>query len=277
VELKEMPAPLNVDCVFEDAPLMLTLAQITFTQSPEVFENITEIKAKLSKLGMPIAQKRQQTNFTIRLGGTPAPQVMQNEIWWFSSLDRKRAAAIAQNSITLYLTDYKDFSDFSSLLSKITSAVITAAGDGCFLTAVALRYLSGFPSDGTPSPYLIPSLHGLPTDTLQTDHFHHKYEFWCTSEEGGRLVLNVRTVHGNELVPRDLQVAGVSIDEKFSHRREVDAVQLDIHETIQKKNPERISEADIQVTFSNMRQRIKSAFLLLTTDKAHQRWSLRCN
>lgn len=263
----------DIDSVFADAPLMLALAQITFTQSPEIFTRITEVKSALATLGMPIAQKRQQTNFSIKTGGG-APQVTQNELWWFSSLDRKRAVAIAQNSITFYDADYQRFPDFMGLLRIVVDSVVTAAGEGCFLTMVALRYLSGFPSDGDPTPYLASGLQGIPTESLQTDHFHHKYDFWCATASGGRLALNVKTVHGNELVPKEFQAAGVAIDRKFGLPREIDAIQLDIHETVPRKEMAKFSAQDIETFFAEMRLHIKTAFLLLTTKQAHTKWNI---
>ena len=252
---------------------MLALAQITFTQSPEVFKSITDVKAALATLGMPVAQSKQQVSFTLKVGSA-APQVTQNLIWWFVSLDKRRAVAVAQNSVVLYDANYSRYADFRSLMSSIVSTVSEFAGAGCFLTGVALRYLSGFSSDGQPSPYLVSGLHGLPTESLPTEHFHHTYGFWCNTDGGGRLVVNVKTVHGDQLIPQDILAAGVVIDSRFSLSRETDAVQLDIHETIQRKTMQTFDAAEIERTLDEMRRNLKTCFLTTTTQKAHEKWKI---
>lgn len=263
----------DIDAAFGDAPLMLALAQITFSQSPEVIAHITDVKAAISLLGMPIAQKRQQMNFAIKAGTNP-PQVTHNDIWWFSSLDHRSAVALAQNSVTLYEANYNRFSDFNSKLRTVVDSIVKTAGDGCFLTLVALRYISGFESDGSPSPYLIRGLHGVPTEPFQTDHFHHKYEYWCATEGGGRLAISAKTVHGDEIVSKEFQAAGIAIDGKFTLPRKVDAIQLDLHETIPRKPPARLSSADVESLYNDMHIRIKTAFLSITTEEAHKKWQM---
>lgn len=275
-ERQKMPAAPDIDCGFDDAPLMLALAQITFTQSPEVFKNITEVKAAIAKLGMPIAQSKQQVSFALKVGSA-APQVTQSQIWWFVSLDKRRAVAVAQNSVVLYEASYSRFTEFRDLMCKIVDTVSGFAGDGCFLTSVALRYLSGFSSDGHPSPYLVSGLHGLPTESLQTEHYHHTYGFWCSTSGGGRLVVNVKTVHGDQLIPQDIQTAGVAIDGRFALPKETDAVQLDIHETIQRKTMQKLDAAEIERLLDEMRKNVKICFLLATTEDAHTKWKITNN
>lgn len=253
---------------------MMALGQITFTQSPEIFEHITAIKAIIADLGMPVAKQRQQI-VTINVSGTASPRVIQSSIWWFSSLDKTRAFAVAQNSLVLYDTNYKNFDQFKETLKTVVNEIVKIGGKGCFLTTVALRYLSGFAADGWPSPYLVSGLYGLPTEQLSTSHFHHQYSFWCTTENDGKLVLSVKTMHGNQLVPTDLQTVGVVFGSKFSLPKDSDAVQLDIHETLQRKELKNLDPLEIERLLTSMRINIKRAFLSATTPEAYTKWKMR--
>jgi uncharacterized protein (TIGR04255 family) len=265
----------NLDCEFEEPPLMLALAQIKFTQSPEIFEKITVIKAVLGDLGMPVAQSKQQVNVAV-VAGAPSPsRISQSLIWWFHSLDRRRAMVVAQNSLVFYDASYSRFAEFSALMHSAVEVIISVAGGGCFLTTVAMRYLSGFASDGSPSPYLAAGLHGLDQGPLNTSHFHHRYNFWCTTENEGRLVLNASTVHGGQLFPPDLAVAEIAIDPRFRLPNTCDAVQLDIHETTQLKKLEPFDADRVDQSLAAMRRNIKGAFLLATTPRAHEKWKLK--
>lgn len=265
----------NVECDFDDAPLMLVLAQIKFTQSPELFERITEIKSALCELNLPVAQERQQVNVSLAFGQNVPSRTTQSTVWWFTSLDKLRAMAITQNSVVLYDAKYTRFAEFRQLVQGVIEPIIGVAGKGCFLTTVALRYLSGFASDGIPSPYISPGLRGLPVDQLSTDHFHHDYSFWCSTQEEGRLALKLKTVHGHELIPRDLKPAGIVFDPKFMLPKTTDAVQLDIFETVQRKAMRKLDLNEIDQMLAGMQQNIKRSFLLATTSEGHEKWKIR--
>ena len=264
----------SVDCDFDDAPLILAVAQISFTESPELLNAIASVKSSLGELGLPIAQSKNQTNFTVDQN-SPTPKVTHRVFWWFTGMDKKQAVVIAQNSIVVYEASYENFELFKVLLRQVLDVVAANAGDGCFTTSAALRYVSGFPSDGTPSSYLVDTIHGLSLDGLNTDHWHHHYNFWCATEIGGKLVVNCKTVHGNQLVPKDVLSTDLALNAKFSLSREVDAVQLDIHETIQKKTLGKFDPANIERDIEEMRKNIKQAFLNLTSRKAHETWSIK--
>jgi hypothetical protein len=77
---------------------MVAIAQIGFTQSPELLLRITDIKAGLAQLDLLIAESTQQTNVAIsQTGGIP--QVIQNLFWWFRALNRRRAIGVSQNQV----------------------------------------------------------------------------------------------------------------------------------------------------------------------------------
>jgi uncharacterized protein (TIGR04255 family) len=269
-----MPTLPDVDSDFGDPPLMLTLAHVTFTQSPEIMERITHVKAGLSELGLPVAQTKHQSNIALNpLAGT-APTLRQSTFWWFSNLEKTRAVVVAANSIVLYDANYGRFDDFIDRIGKICAIVVDVAGAGCFLTSVALRYVSGCASDGAPSPYLSESLRGLVTDPLKIEHFHHDYNFWGVTEHEGKLVVRVKTVHGNQVVPKDVMSADIAIDAKFQLPKTIDAIQLDIHETVKKKTMEALTVNEVQTNLTVMRKNIKTAFLAATTPEAHKRWKM---
>src|SRR5205807_83658 len=115
-------------------------------------------------------------------------------------------------------------------------------------------------SDGPRSPHICAGLHGIPVQTLKTNHFHHEYSFWCDVEGGGKLVVKVKTVHGNQLIPQDILATGLAFDPKFTLSKDIDAVHLDIYETLQKKVMERLGVAEIERILSGMRNNIKAAF-----------------
>ena len=268
-------APLpDIECDFADAPLMLALAQITFTQSPEVLQSITEIKGRLCEIDLPVADIKQKMRVSVSFGSTP-PKVGQDTFWWFASLDTRRAVAISSTSIVIYDASYRRFDDFSKLTTDVVESVVKVAGNGCFLTTASLRYVSGFSCEELPSPFLVAGLRGIPTDNFQTDHFHHAYNYWCSTAPDCRLFINSKTVHGNELIPKDVLAVGVGIDGKFRLPRETDAVQLEIYETMQKKKLEKLDPCAVKVLFREMHQRIKTAFLTATTSLAHDKWQIR--
>ncbi len=264
----------DIECDFADAPLMLALAQITFTQSPEVLQAITDIKSRLCELDLPVAEIKRKMSVSVSFGGMP-PKVGQDTFWWFASLDTKRAVAISPTSIVVYDASYSRFDDFSKLTTNVVESVVKVAGNGCFLTAASLRYVSGFSCEELPSPLLINGLHGIPTNNFQTKHFHHTYSFWCETAPDCRLFINAKTVHGNELIPKDVSSVGIGIDDKFKLRRETHAVQLDIYETLQKKKLQKLEACAVEVLFREMHTRIKTAFLTATTELAHTKWQIR--
>ncbi len=265
---------VSVDCDFDDAPLMIAVAHVTFTQSPEIIQHITSVKAGLGKLGLPLAEAKQHANFTVNQSGA-APTVTQTSFWWFTSPERRRAVAVGQNYLVFYDGQYSKFGDFVDFLKQANELVVSVAGEGCFLTAMALRYVSGFRSDGSPSPYLVTGLSGIPLASLETEHFHHQYNFWCDTAEGGKLVANVKTVHGHQLIPQDIQSAGVALDGKFALGKESDAVQIDIHETLQKREIHRLETAEVERIAGEMRNNIKKAFLAATTPDGHAKWKIK--
>jgi len=269
-----MPQLPNIDCDFADAPLMLALAQITFTQSPEVLQSITDVKARLCDLGLPVAEIRRKMSVSVSFGGMP-PKMGQDTFWWFASLDTRRAVAVSPTSIVVYDACYRRFSDFETLTTNVVESVVKVAGNGCFLTTASLRYVSGFAAEELPSPFLVAGLNGIPTNNFQTKHFHHTYNFWCETAPECRLFINSKTVHGHELIPKDVSSVGIGIDDKFKLQKEVHAVQLDIYETIQKKKLEKLESGAVESLFQGMHARIKTAFLTATTPLAHTKWQIR--
>lgn len=264
-----------VDCDFGDAPLMLTLAHVSFTESPEIIDRISEMKAGLAtKLGLPVAQMKTQASFTLNPAVSPTPAMTQTRFWWFSNVERTRAVAVAANSIVLYDSLYGRFSQFIDRIADVLNLTTGIAGHGCFLRSVALRYISGFPVGGEPSPYLTTGLHGLPRDATGTTHSHHHYSYWCATDRDTQLVCNVRTVHGNQLVPRDVSSAGIAIQKKFTMSKDAHAVQLDIHETAKAKTMEPLDTSKVLDELAQMRQSLKRVFLATTTPQAHQLWKI---
>ena len=259
-----------IDIKFEDAPLMLALVHVSFTQSPEVIADIATVKTGLRSIDLVVAEQRQQTSISVTQQGSP--HLSQNNFWWFSSLERNRAAALAQNSFVLYDANYGGSADFAHRIGFVCDLIRNVAGEGCFLQQVALRYVSGFKSNGTPSPLLVPSMHGLPIDGLETDHFHNNFNFWCTTSQGGRLELNCKSVHGNQIIPQDVRNAGIQIPDKFSLSREDDAIQLDVHETLREKTFAQLSKERVIEITGNMRLNLKRAFLSATTQEAREQW-----
>jgi hypothetical protein len=90
-------------------------------------------------------------------------------------------------------------------------------------------------------------------------------------------VVNSKTVHGNQLIPPDLQSVGIVFDDKFTLPKEEDAVQMDIHETVLRKRLQVFSAVEIERLLSEMRRNVKLAFLLATTPKAYDKWKIRAD
>lgn len=265
----------SIECDFGDSPLMFVIAHISFTHSPEIMKNIHQVKAELGGLGLPVADRKQQTTFSVKDQGPPA--VKQNKFWSFTSLTRDRVVAVSANSLVVYDSNYCRFTDFRDRVAAIIGVLERVAQGGCFLTSVALRYISGFRVDSLPSSFLPPGLHGINAGNLATSHFHHDYRFWCDIRDGGRLTVIAKTVHGSDLVPKDIQSIGLAINSKFALNKNDDAVQLDIHEIIQTNSKGDVSPLSASIvcdTLAGARRRAKTAFLLVTTEVAHQQWKI---
>ena len=76
----------------------------------------------------------------------------------------------------------------------------------------------------------------------------------------------------DQLIPPEILSIGIAIDPKFSLNRQLDGVQADIYETLQKKTMERLTVPEIEQILSGMHNNIKIAFLAATTERAHGRW-----
>lgn len=259
------------DWGFKDSPLIFVIAQISFTQSPEIISKIADVKSALGNLGLPIAEKTQQVTFTASSSSAP-PKVSQTEFWLFSSVVRNRIVSISSNSLVIYDTQYHRFAEFRDRFSKIVDIVQTVAGEGCYTTSIALRYVSGFESGDLPSNLIPLGLHGLPVSCVETSHFHHEYKYWCDVKSGGRLIAIVKTVHGNELIPKDVQRLRLDVDNKFKMHKQTNAISIDINETIQHQLPEKLAAGPVCVLLSKIRGRAKAVFLAVTTGTAHVKW-----
>lgn len=254
-------------------PLMLVLAQVGFTPSPELTRDIATVKAELSKQGFPIADAKQQSSFSLSSQNS-IPQVSQSSFWTFNSRDQKRSIVIAQNSVVVYDTAYGRFERFQTRMDRVLKTVAEVVGEECFVRTVALRYVSGYADSPTARDFLADGVRGISMDTLPKEHFHHNYNFWCSTKEGGKLVIGVKTVHGHQLPPGDISMVGLELDPKFVLERTEDAVQLDIHETLQEKGLQPFDVATIHRAVAKMRGNLKAAFLASTTTKAHQYWGI---
>ncbi len=183
--------------------------------------------------------------------------------------------ALSRTSITVYEANYGRHDTFIEKTTRLIRSVETAAACNFFVTTVALRYVSGFKVDGLPASLVANGVRGIDVSSLPTKHFHHDYRFWCDIVDGGRLAVTAKTVHGHELMPREIQPLQLSVNSKFKLQKRDDAVQIDIHETKQLNPPERFNGPEVSLRLSAMRNHAKTAFLTLTTSDAHKRWQIR--
>jgi uncharacterized protein (TIGR04255 family) len=267
--------PPNLNCVFDDSPLMLASAQISFTQSPELIQRITDTKAGLAKLGMPLAEHRQTIGVAFTSGGLP-PRLSQESFWWFSNVDRTRSVAVGPTAVALYDTGYSQFEAFRPTVCDLADVVQNVAGGGSFLTCVSLRYVSGFTANGSPCPFLIPGVQGLPPGVINTSHMHHNYSYWCdTATAGGKLTVSIKSVHGHEIIPQDIRTQKLSFNNKFTFQKKDDVIQIDIHETVKRKAVDCVGSASVGSLLPAMHDNVKSAFLISTSEEAHKKWKIR--
>lgn len=255
-------------------PLMLVLAQVAYTPSPEVLSEITTVKTALGKQGFPVADVKQQSSFSIG-PQNPVPHVNQNSYWTFTTMDARRSVVVAQNSVVIYDTNYGRFDQFRARLHDVLSTIADVTGEGCFTRSVALRYVSGYQETSDTSNFLHQGVRGVDMEKLPNDHFHHSYNFWCNTNDGGRLVVGVKTVHGNQLAPGDFNSVGLKIDPKFNLSRTDIAVQIDIHETIQEKQMLVFEAHLVEEKVAKMRANIKSGFFACTTEEARKQWGIQ--
>lgn len=265
---------VDLECDFEDSPLMFVIAHISFTQSPEIFDRIAEVKRTLGEDGLLYAEKKQQTTYTSQ--GSGPPSVRQKTFWTFTSMSRDRVVAVSTNSLVIYDAAYTRFPIFSTRIAKYVDAVARLAGNGCFSTTTALRFVSGFRVQNVPTESVHSAIRGLPADVFDTKHFHHEYRYWCDVNKGGRLSVVVKSVHGDELLPKDIEPYKLSINPKFTMTHSEHAIQLEIFETFQhsKENLTPLTAQNVVGVLASIRKNAKTAFLLVTTNEAHRQWKI---
>ena len=262
---------ISINCDFSDGPLMIALAHVSYTDSPNLLSKIAEIKSRFSKLNFPVAELSIESSVQFNpLANTQ--QKVDKSIWTFRSLDRRDAIVLSQNAVVLYQSAYQGHSEFKKIVQEICDTIGESCEGESFVSAIAFRYISSFENTNASKGFLVPSVRGVTVPALVQPF--HQYLVWGDTENGSRLVASVRTVNAGQVRPQDVVQVGVVVASKFEFSSTSLATLLDIHETLQLTTLKPFSELKIQEHFDEIHSRLKTTFLDLTTSTAHDSWGI---
>lgn len=125
--------------IFPNAPLEYVACEIRVPTAPrlvreDTFEALTEELAEL----LPIPDQEQVQTLTV-IGGKDGG-VETERRYRFLNRERTTSAVVARNAITVETTDYREFSDFRSLVLTVVQAV-AATTKVVGIERVGLRYI----------------------------------------------------------------------------------------------------------------------------------------
>ena len=111
-----------------------------------------------------------------------------------------------------------------------------------------------------PCQWLTPTARGIPTNGLETKHFHHKYDFWCETADGA-LQAKCSLEHGGKQ-PKSLGFASAFFPTRFLFEKCDHVYYLDIFENHRPLSPQKELSPDVlRAIFTKQHFNIDFAFL----------------
>lgn len=262
-----------IDSKFSKAPILFAVAQITFNPIPDLSERIADIKKALTGTDLVVFEAKTKNSLTMRVDANLASaEPLISNYWTFRNKTAQKLLQLTQNSVVIYTTNYTTFADFLDLINSVMASFTSVVTEVNYMKTIGLRFFNGSISEIEGASILSKNITGVELDGIQTDHFHHNYNFWCITDESSKLVLNANSLHGTQLNPIELIQNQLEIDQKFLFQYDDDVVRIDIHETKEFKNITELTMDNIEHELERMRLNLKTLFLNSTTNAAQLSW-----
>ena len=257
--------------ILENSPLAIVLGQVSFSFAPEFNSCGDVLRMAFKNIGLPIVARQQSTHFEHVSPQSP-PRVENQTIWMFTNPEKSCGVSIGPKHLAFVKSDYKSFPEFSEWVGRVTR-VVEEKFPGTYFCNVGLRYVNAFSAEAIPSNYLVDSVRGISSEGIDTDHVHHKYEFWCTTKKGV-LISRCNLIHGGK-VPAGLEIAANMYPARFLFESKDHVYLVDIFENSNPLDPQRLlCENEVLGFFADQHDTIETAFLntLSTEGKEHFGW-----
>lgn len=262
--------------LMKNSPLALVIGQVSFSYAPELNTAGEQLRMPFKDIGLPVAEPRRETNFQIDpLNPHSPPSVQHTTSWLFTNPSKTRGVSIGPKHFAFMLSDYQDFQEFSSWVCNVVSAWEKSYQD-VYFNGVGLRYFNVFKPNELPCNWLTESVRGISTNGIETDHFHHRYEFWSVTS-GGALHARCTLEHGGA-APPSLQFAIPLFPQKFCYLQSEHIYHLDIFENSRPLNPQQLlSPKAVSDFFSKQHTNIDAVFLNYLSDDGRKQfgWTLK--
>lgn len=262
----------------KDPPVFLTLAQVKFNPVLTLSEFLPTIQEHFRKAGFPDFES--QSGFAIKIptdapankessGGALTPESIQLNRFLFGNIERTHLFVLDKSSLTLQSTNYGHFESFS----KCFSAGLTIVNDALkisYIDRIGLRYLDRvMPIKGkTVNDYLIETVRGA--QSKLGGNSIYSYTESMNKLDDIQLISRVAIQNGALLLPPDLQIGKMLVEEKFLKHVGENAT-LDNDGFIEKREPFK-NNADILERLDAIHTVINAAFKKTVTKEALKIW-----
>ncbi len=127
----------------KNAPLIYTLGMINFPQVPDIKRFKDKFFDKIRHdYPLPDDVKVRVVNTGFSTQGISLSQI-ENELWQFSSIDKKWGIILTDQSLCIHTVDYYDFLNFSNRFKKTLSALLEVPSiDIEWMTSIGFRYVN---------------------------------------------------------------------------------------------------------------------------------------
>lgn len=222
-------------------------------------------------IGLPILTRQQSTHIE-QVSLQSPPRVENQTIWMFTNPEKSKGVSIGPKHLAFVVSEYNSFLEFSAWVGQITR-IVGELFPNTYFCNVGLRYINAFQAEKIPSNFLVDSVRGIGSEGIDTNHVHHKYEFWCTTKKGV-LIAKCNLIHGGN-VPAGLEFAANMYPPRFVFEKDKHVYLVDIFENSSPLDPQRLlCEDEVLGFFSVQHESIETAFLntLSREGKEHFGW-----
>lgn len=194
-----MATTSNIRPNLRNAPVVLTLCQISFSKIRKMAEHIPQVQETLAASGYELDLSDKVQEFTMTPEG---PQVQVIDRWEFADLKRTRSIVITQQFAVFQTTAYNTFESFAPEMLRCMDAIVQA-GSKPIITRVGLRYTDAIvPTAGKPlSFYLRESLLGVGSPVLKSPLIAHNT---IAETAHGRMLVRIMQNRQGIMVPAEL-------------------------------------------------------------------------
>lgn len=257
----------------KNAPLVYTLGMINFPQIPDVKRFKDKFFDKI-RHDYPLSDsvKVRVVNTDFSPQGIRLSQ-QENELWQFSSIDKKWGVILTDQSLCIHTIKYYDFLNFSDRFRKALSALLEVPSIGIeWITSVGFRYVNLIETQNNETldkyimPWVLPQI--PPQESLSIIEGAYFARYKTTIGE-----LRLQTLRNPPFtLPIELQSSLTLKNEWLKKRPDNDFAIVDIdHSTACNQCPMNLSDALEKL--ENLRNQAKGVFDSIGTDFSRKYWS----